>query len=371
MWKRGVAMGLTFGVEEEFLLADAVSGQAVSRAGTILERVGEHPYGGAFQAELFQTQVEVATGVCDTLGRLRRQIEAGRAALAAAARREGLRVLSVGTPIVAGPAPVLTPGERFERIMLMHAGAVAEYQACGLHVHVGVADREQAVVVLNHLRPWLPVLLALSANSPLHHGRDTGFASWRSVEQSRFPSSGVPPRFSSPADYARRLGWLVESGLLVDKRMTFWLARHSERWPTVEIRAADAALTVDDAVLQAALTRALVRTALADAAAGKEPPEAEIAACATAVWNAARHGLDGPGVDASRLRVVPGAHLLRRLVEYVTPALDDLGDLPEVVRLLARVARHGTGAVRQRRAARHGMPAVVDLLSVSNARGKT
>ncbi|WP_431899890.1 carboxylate-amine ligase [Nonomuraea sp. bgisy101] len=363
---------LTFGVEEEFLLVDGATRRTVSRAGALLARAGEHPWGGeggGYHAEMFDTQVEAATGTCDELGQLRHQLRQAREHLAGVAEGEGLHLVSTGTPVLQGPAPVLAPGERFKRIRRMHAGVVADYQSCGCHVHVGVEDRDTAVAVVNHLRPWLPTLLALSANSPFDHGRDSGYASWRMMEQARFPGSGVPPWFATAADYQLRLERLIDCGVLADPAMTVWLARPSSRLPTVEIRAADAAATVDEAILQAALTRALVGTALADLALGREAPRVDGSILAAAVWSAARHGLDGPGVDPFEERSVPAVHLLDLLLGRVRDALEVSGDLAEVTTLVAGTRQHGTGAVRQRTAAARGRRAVVDMLIAQTLSG--
>ncbi|MBO3748359.1 glutamate--cysteine ligase [Streptosporangiaceae bacterium NEAU-GS5] len=359
--------GITVGVEEEFLLLHPASGEPAACAGKVLRAAGRHAWadsGGGFHGELLQSQVEAATGVCRTLSGLRAQLGYGRARLAEAAGQQGLTPASTGTPVVPGPPPPLTPGERFERIGRMYAGVVADYQSCGCHVHVGVADRETAIAVLNRLRPWLPTLLALSANSPYGPAGDSGYASWRMVQQSRFPGSGVPPMFDSVADYDRTVATLVNSGVLVDASMSFWLARLGSGLPTVEVRAADAAATVDDAVLQAALSRALVRTALNDMAAGRAPAAPSEQLCAAAVWNAARYGMDGPALDMAAERRRDAWELADALFEHVGAELEAAGDLLEVKDLLEWIRHEGTGARRQRRAAVHGRASVTRLLAI-------
>jgi glutamate---cysteine ligase / carboxylate-amine ligase len=359
-----VVDGLTLGVEEEFLLVDAVSRRPAPLAGKVLPTVRAGARDGTeFHAELLTTQVEAASPVCTGPAELRERLVGARRRLAAAARAEGLRLVSTGTPVLAGPPPPFTAGERFERISRIYAAVVEGYQACGCHVHVGVAGRDTAVAVLNHLRPWLPTLLALSVNSPYDRGRDSGYGSWRMLEQARFPGSGVPPWFASAAEYDSRLASLVECGALVDEGQSFWLARPSPSWPTVEFRVADAAATADEAVLQAVLSRALVRTGLAELAAGREAPRTDDSVLAAAVWSAARHGLDGPGVHPSEERSVPAARLVEELLGYVRPVLEELGDTGTVTAALARLTRSGTGAQRQRRAAVPGLAAVVDMLA--------
>ncbi|NKZ08871.1 YbdK family carboxylate-amine ligase, partial [Actinomadura latina] len=330
---RGVPAGAgaaTVGVEEEFLLVDAVSGECVPDAGRVLAAAGAHRWagsGGSFQPELLASQVEAATGVCRDLADLGGQLRFARARLAAAARTGGARLVASGTPVLNGRPPPPARGDRFAEIMAAYGDVVEDYQACGCHVHVGVPDREAAVAVVNHLRPWLPVLLALSVNSPFDHGRPTGYAGRRMVEMARFPGAGVPPWSASAAAWDARVAALVEAGVLVDAAMTFWLARPSPRWPTVEVRAADSAATADEAVLQAALVRGLVGAALADLAAGREAPRADGQVCAAALWNAARHGLGGALADPVTLRAVPAWRLVDDLVARAAPALEDAGDL--------------------------------------------
>ncbi|WP_033439819.1 carboxylate-amine ligase [Saccharothrix sp. NRRL B-16314] len=346
---------MTVGVEEEFLLVDPSTRRPVARAGDVLARVRGLPPGAQVHRELSCAQVEFASGVCADLDELRDQLVTGRRVLADAAHAEGLKLIPSGAPVLADPDPRLSPGERFERIDAMYRGQVDDYQCCGCHVHVGVPDRETAVRVVNHLRPWLPTLVALGANSPFDRGRDTGYASWRLIDQAGFPGSGVPPFFRTAADHDVRVGELVACGALVDATMTFWLARPSPRYPTVEVRAADTAATVDDAVLQAGLTRALVDTALAGGAA----PEPDDQVLAAAVWSAARYGSTGPGVDPLAARQVPAVELVEALLEHVSDALGD--DREPIRELLRGVLENGTGAQRQRRA---GSPeAAVDLLA--------
>ncbi|MES9608835.1 glutamate--cysteine ligase [Actinomadura sp. NPDC000929] len=362
----GHAPGVSLGVEEEFLLVDPGSGECVGHAEDVLEWAGPHRWrasGGSFHTELLGSQVEAVTGVCHDLAGLRAQLRYGRARLAEAARERGALLVAAGTPVLGGRPPPAARGERFAAIVSAYGDVVEDYQACGCHVHVGVPDREAAVAVVNHLRPWLPVLVALAANSPFDRGRPTRYAARRMMEMARFPGAGVPPWSASAADYDARVAALVESGALVDGAMTFWLARPSPRWPTVEVRAGDAAATADEAVLQAALVRGLVAAALADLAAGREAPRVDGQVCAAALWNAARHGLDGAMVDPVSHRAVPVRRLLDGLVARAAPALEEAGDLDAVSRLVEGVRRAGTGADRQRRAARRGGPrAVVDML---------
>ncbi|HET6710591.1 carboxylate-amine ligase, partial [Amycolatopsis sp.] len=254
---------------------------------------------------------------------------------------------------------------RYAEIDAVYGAIVADYEACGCHVHVGVPDPDTAVAVVNHLGRWLPTLLALSVNSPFDHGRDTGYASWRMVLQSRFPGSGVAPHLRGHAEYRRAVETLVECGALVDPDQTFWLARPSGRFPTVEFRVADTALTVDHAVLQALLSRALVRRALSDLAAGREAGPLSPQVAAAAVWAAARHGLDGQLVDAAEEARRPAWALVDELLTHVRAPLEESGDLAEVRKLVDAVRAEGTGAAQQRAAAGGGTAAAVRWLTAA------
>ena len=371
-YPRGVdaetAQGRTFGVEEEFVLADVHTGRTRAAGPAVLAAASRTPPSAAdatLQAELADTQVEAATGRCTDTAALGEQLAHARHRLAAAAAEHDTLLLSTGSPVWIGDEAEVGPhrGARFHHVLTSYAECARDYQVCGCHVHVGVPDRATGVAVVNHLRPWLPTLLALSVNSPVHHGRDTGYASWRLIMQARFPGSGVTPWFDSAAAFDEQVARLVDCGVLVDDRQTFWLARPSPWLPTVEFRVADAALDVAEAVLQAALSRALVRTALAELSAGREGPPVDDQVAAAAVWSAARHGLTGPGVDVHAGKQLPATELLNRLLDWTRPALAELGDLPLVETQVRAVLAEGTGAERQRRALTRGPAELIRVLA--------
>jgi len=286
--------------------------------------------------------------------------------LAGAAAAEDCALLATGTPV--GPVPAAPPPEgtgRYAEIDAAYGAVVADYDACGCHVHVGVEDPDTAVAVVNHLGRRLPTLLALSANAPFDNGRDTGYHSWRMVLQSRFPGSGVAPYLRGHDEYRRAVGKLVDCGALVDPDQTFWLARPSGRFPTVEFRVADTALTVDHAVLQALLSRALVQRALADLADGREAAPLSPQIAAAAVWAAARHGLGGQLVDAAEETRRPAWTLVDDLLAHVRAPLEDSGDLAEVRKLVDAVRTEGTGAAQQRAVADRGTAEAVRWLTAA------
>ncbi|UJW31130.1 glutamate--cysteine ligase [Saccharothrix sp. AJ9571] len=353
----------TLGVEEEFLVVDPGSGLPVPVAGDVVDLAGR--LGGDLQPELTRVQVESNTPVCRTLREVRGHLVGARSMAAAAASQAGARLLAVGVPLTGPMGQSFSDSDRYRRIGEDYGLLAAEHGVCGCHVHVAVPDRETAVQVCNHLRPWLPVLLALTANSPVHQGVDTGYASWRSVLNSRWPCSGAPPYFTSAEHYDAVLDMMVAGGAVLDPGMVYWDVRPSDHLPTVEVRVSDVPATVDESVLLAALVRALVTTAIAAIGQGDRGLPVTAEALRAAYWRAAHDGIEGDGIDLFGNRRVPAAHLLRRLIRHVRPALRHTGELHAVNVLLTKVLQNGNGAVRQRRAfqRRGRLEDVVALLS--------
>lgn len=357
----------TIGVEEEYLLLDPATGLPVPQGHEVRAAAGLGRLAAdqEVQHELLQSQVEVATPVCDTLGEAGGHLLRLRQAVAVAAENHGCRIAACGAWPLRGGRPVAVTDEARYRAMVLQAPQlVAEQLVNGMHVHVAVPGREEGVQVLNRIRTWLPAVTALSANSPLWDGQDTGFASWRTVIFGRWPVSGLPPLFADAADYDRRVQRLLDAGLLADTGQVYWQARLSPRYPTVEIRCSDVQLSADEAVMLAGIIRALVKTALAETAAGAPIPDHDPELLRAAMWHAARHGLCGNLVDPGG-KSQPARDVLHQLLRYVTPALDASGDTRQVTALLHRLLRNGTGAERQRAAlADGGLQAVTDLICV-------
>ena len=338
---------LTVGVEEEFLLVDPHTGAAVPAIDLVMAQVPAE-LRGQVEREFQTSQIEIGSPPGLELSSIRHSLGVLRGALADAAERAGVRVLAIGTGPVAGPVPPVVDKPRFDRMIARFRLLVPGPGNNGMHVHVGVPDPDTGVRVLNHIRPWLPVLHAMTTNSPFSAGVDTGYASWRSVEWERWPSVAPTPYLESYEHYERLIRQLIASGVMLDEGMLYWYARLSAKYPTVEVRIGDVCPSVDDAVLVAGLVRALVATAMADVAAGRPPVNTDHHLLVAAHWRAAHDGLEGDGVDLATGELRPAWELVDQLVERVRPALEAHDDLAEVTDLLAGLRRHGTGAARQR-----------------------
>lgn len=332
------------GVEEELLLVSA-SGEPLPRS----KAVKEEAEGVDVELELTRAQVEINAPVCDSSDELRRHLVDGRTKLAAAAAEEGARLLAVAAPPSGQALQLVTKKPRYQEMEARYGQLAREQGVCGCHVHIDVPDKAAALRVSNHLRPWLPALLALTANSAVYLGEDTGFSSWRWIMWSRWPCAGQPPYFESVEHYDRLVRTHLAAGSIMDERMVYWDARPSTHLPTLEVRVSDVPLTVDETVLIATLSRALVMTALADGGPG---PELQPEVLRAAYWLAARDGLTGDSVDVLNAQPMPMVDVQKLLREHVQPALEELGDLELVEETTERLLTDGNGAVRQRRAFR-------------------
>ncbi|RAS63619.1 carboxylate-amine ligase [Lentzea atacamensis] len=344
---RGVELP-TLGVEEEFLIVDPATGLPLPVAREVITVA--NGFGTELQQEITRVQVESATPACRGMREVRGHLLAARSVATAAALRAGGQLVAMGVPLAGATEQPITDTDRYRRIARDFGLLAAQHGVCGCHVHVAVPDRETAVQVCNHLRPWLPVLLALTANSPIHHGVDTGYASWRSVLTSRWPCSGAPPYFTSAEHYDAVTDMLVGSGAVLDRAMIYWDVRPSDHLPTVEVRVCDVPATVDETVLLAVLVRALVVTAVRAVERGEPALPVSEQAVRAARWRAAHDGIVGQGIDLFTGRRTPAVELLRRLVRDVGPVLRHTGELRAVNALLTKVLRLGNGAVRQRQA---------------------
>jgi carboxylate-amine ligase len=341
-----VRAGDTVGVEEEFHVVSPDDGRPVPAARRLLA-TSRH---ADAEPELQRTMVETATDVHTGLSGLRADLVAKRASLAAAAGSLGLAVVAAGSVPGAGShATRVYPNERYEWMAEEYRQVVVEQQVCACQVQVGVPDPDLAVRVTRRIRAWLPTLLAMSVSSPYFAGQDTGYASYRSIVISRWPTVGPPPDVASHAEYQSVVATLVDSGVISDAGMIYFDARPSSHYPTVEIRVADAMPMVDDVVLLAALGRALVVTAVAEDEAGHPLPEAPQVLLRAATWRAARSGLGGHLVDPDTRTSVPAERRLEALLAHVRPALEERGEWSIVEGLIGALRARNTSAVRQRR----------------------
>jgi glutamate---cysteine ligase / carboxylate-amine ligase len=362
----------SFGVEEELLLIAPDSGQPRAVAGTVLQALqqevaasGDSPDGRqevveALESELQEQQMETNTRPCHSVDELDREVRRCRSWAADAAQRAGVRVAALATSPVA-VEPTIMDKQRYQEIANAFGLTAQEQLTCGCHVHVEISSEEEGVATLDRIRPWLPVLLALSANSPFWQGRDSAYASFRYQAWGRWPTSGPTQAFGTAENYRRIVRQMMLTDTALDTGMVYFDARLSEHYPTLEIRVADVCLHAADAVLVAALARALVETEARNWRAGQPGPNQPVELLRLAAWRASRSGLDEVLLDPVTFLPQPAADVASTLLDHVHDALSDAGDEDVVAELLAAVLERGNGATFQRGAYRETQ----DLRSVA------
>lgn len=353
----------TMGVEEEHFLVHPDTRALVSAGAKVVARASPE-LGDLVSGEFTRYQVEVKTPPCATTAQLRDELTRVRKGACEAAQQEGLRLCASGTPVIRGSGPVdIGDHPRYRVGTDRYRTMMEDFAISALHVHVYLPDRELAVLVGNHLRPWLPLLVAMSANSPFHGGRDTEYESWRSVIRSPFPCLGPPPYAESLDHYQHLAETMHEYGAMPVAELPFWDIRTHPRLPTLEVRSMDVPAHVEDSAALAALVRALVVTTARLARSGDPGPRPCSELLRAAYWRAARDGWSGSGVDALTGQMLPAPVQAGRLVAYIRPALEEHGDTDTVMAFLRRLETLGSGAHRQRASAqRGGLTAVVDDL---------
>jgi carboxylate-amine ligase len=339
----------TVGVEEELLLVDDSSGSAVPLGVQVVDRATTLRPDQPVEHEFKQEQVETSSSPCQELDQLRAELGERRAIARESARAHGVDIAAIAT----NPGklrPHATPDERYRRMSDEFGLLAREQLTCGQHIHVSVDSRAEGVAVLDRIRIWLPVLLALSTNSPFWQEQDTGYGSFRTVLWGRWPSAGPTELFGDEAGYDAAVRNLLAAGAALDDGMIYFDARLSANFPTVEIRVADVCTDIRDAVLLAGLARALVDTAHRQAGEGVPPAPVGVALLRAATWRAARWGTAGDLVHPLSGRREPAWQVIGDLLEQLRPSLRNNGDLGYVEVGLDRIRQTGTGADRQRAA---------------------
>ena len=337
----------TIGVEEEYQIIDPLTRELSSTADSILPRAQEL-LGNAVQYETILSQIEAVTPVCFTLEDVRAELIRLRTGISNAASDAGKLIAAAGThPFSHWSEQKITPRPRYEELIETFRQLIREQVIFGCHVHVGVADRESATLILSHARPWLAPLLALTANSPFWLGADTGYADYRTSLWWTVPQSGPPPYFSSYSEYRSLIQDLLDTKSLEDATKIYWDLRLSERFSTIEFRITDVCMTVEETVMIAGLIRALVRTCH-DLVTHNVPfPLVSNDVIRAAHWRAARYGLDAELTDIQHMRSVPAHQLIEQMLAFLRPALEAENDWEPVSTCVHRILQMGNGATRQ------------------------
>lgn len=349
-------MGLrTIGVEEEFLLVDPETGRPSAVAAAVLDAQdagagpshAEDGESGEVEAELQSQQIETSTVPCSGVDELMREITWARVRASDAARVGGAEIVALGT----SPIPVeasLHSSARHHRIAQRFGMTAQEQLTCGCHVHVQVDSDEEAIGVLDRVRPWLSVLLALSTNSPFWQGADSQYASYRTQVWSRWPSAGPTELFNSPTTYRDTVRAMLDSATILDEGMVYFDARLSHHYPTVELRITDVCAHAQDTALIAALSRALVDTAARDWASDIPPAPWRTELLKLSRWRASRTGLDDQLINPLTQLPAPAAQVIETFLSHVRSSLEDASEYDTLSELVTELLARGNGTRLQR-----------------------
>jgi carboxylate-amine ligase len=348
------------GIEEEVMLLDPHDWSLAQRIDDVLPLLSRELASRA-TAETHGAALELASHPHDNVEDAAREMGRLRGDLARELAATDLRVASAGThPFALWKDTEISSGARYQLVYEAMRELARREPTFALHVHVGVSDPEAAIVVYNRLRAHLPLLLALSVNSPFWQGRDTGLASARTPLFQAFPRVGIPRAFRSYDDYVESVDLLLRCEAIPEPTFLWWDVRPQPRFGTVEVRIMDAQITASETAALAALVQSVARLELEDGY-HVEPHPPEI--LDENRFLAARDGMGARFIDPVAERRVPARELLARLLEAARPHAADLG-CEHLLDMLVMLGEE-PGAKRQRRVAKEvgGLPGLVELLS--------
>ena len=360
----------TLGIEEEFAIVDPTTRELRSHIQEILEG-GKVTLKEQIKPEMHQSVVELGTEICQSIADARSHVIELRSKLAELAGRSGLRIASVGThPFSHWRDQLITEGERYQEIVRDMQSLARANLIFGLHVHVGIPNRETAIQVMNQARYFLPHIYALSVNSPFWVGRDTGLKGYRLKVFERFPRTGIPDAFESLSEYEDFCKLLVRTGCIDNPKKIWWDIRLHPFFDTLELRVCDAQSRVDDTLAIAALIQAIVAKLFKLLEQNTTFRVYRRRLLDENRWRATRYGLDGKLIDFGRETEVETRRLIEELLEFVAAESDELGSRREMEHI-ERICREGTGADRQLAvfARTHDPKAVVDQIVVETYEG--
>ena len=336
----------TLGIEEELQIIDPETRELRSHVQQILAD-GKIILKERIKPELHQSIVELGTDICTDARDARQQVVNLRTELARLAARSGLQIASAGThPFSHWMDQLITVHERYATIVNEMQQVARVCLTFGLHVHVGIPDREEAIDIMNQARYFLPHLYALSVNSPFWLGQNTGLKAYRQMIFERLPRTGIPDAFESLSEYEDYLKLLVATNCIDNPKKIWWDVRLHPFFDTIEFRICDAQSRVDDTVALAALMQAIVfklqklrRDNVTFRSYTKRLLDENR-------WRAGRYGLDGKLIDFGRKSEVDERDLLHEMLEFVSTEAEELGNQAEIAHI-ERIMREGTGADRQ------------------------
>ncbi|MBT8290020.1 MAG: carboxylate-amine ligase [Muriicola sp.] len=336
----------TLGIEEEFQILDSETYTLRSHMSKILEG-GKVLLKERIKEEMHQSVIEMGTNVCENITQAREEVSYLRQQVIELADKEGLKVAAAGThPFSMWSEQHITPNPRYDELIAEMKDVARSNLIFGMHVHVGIPNREEGLQIMNVARYFLPHLYALSTNSPFWEGRDTGFKSFRSKIFDKFPRTGIPPYFASVAEYDKFVDVLVKTNCIDNGKKIWWDIRLHPFYPTVEFRVCDMVMTVDEVTCIAALMQCIIAKLHNLHQKNQSFRSYRRVLINENKWRAARWGIESKLIDFGKEEEVPFKTLITELLDFVEDVVDELGCRTEV-NYVYQMLEQGSGADRQ------------------------
>ncbi|MDH4069210.1 MAG: carboxylate-amine ligase [Ignavibacteria bacterium] len=354
----------TLGIEEEFQTVDPVTRDLRSHVHTEIIAKGKMQLAERVKPEMHQSVVEVGTGICKNIGEARAEVIELRQHMVRLAEENGLRLAAVGThPFADWTTQGIFPDDRYKTIVEDMQQVARANLIFGLHVHIGVEDKEAAIHLMNAARYFLPHILALSTNSPFWMGRNTGLMSYRCKVFDKFPRTNIPDYFQSWGEYENFVNLLIKTGCIDNAKKIWWDIRPHPFFGTLEFRVCDIPMRADETIALAALMQAVIARLYSLYKSNLGFRLYRRALIMENKWRASRYGINGKLIDFGKKTEVSVSDLTEELLQFVDPVLDQLGSRKEVESVRS-ILKEGTGADRQLRVFEEtgDLKAVVDYI---------
>lgn len=353
----------TLGIEEEFQTIDPETRELRSHMSKIVDG-GKIVLQERIKQEMHQAVVEMGTNICRDIQEAREEVSYLRRELIELANKQDLKIAAAGThPFSDWINQLITPDSRYDQLIDEMRDVARGNLIFGLHVHVGIPDRDTGIKIMNEVRYFLPHVYALSTNSPFWCGRDTGFSSYRSKVFDKFPRTGIPDYFQSAAEYDKYVNLLIKTGCIDNGKKIWWDIRVHPFYPTIEYRICDVPMRVDETICLAAIMQAIVAKLHKLHSQNLSFRQYRRNLINENKWRAARDGINAKLIDFGKEAEVPFRELVTELLEFIDDVVDELGSRKEV-EYVHQILANGTGADRQLKVFKEtgSLQAVVDYM---------
>ncbi len=337
----------SIGIEEEYQTIDPDTRDLRSHIHSEILEKGRMLLAERVKPEMHQSVIEIGTGVCKTVKAAKLEITSIRRSIIQLARQNGLRLAAGGShPFAVWHKQEIYPDDRYRTIVEDMKMVARANLIFGLHVHIGVEDRETAIQLMNAARYFLPHILALSTNSPFWEGMDTGFRSYRCKVFERFPRTNIPDIYSSWSEFENYVNLLIRTNCIDNAKKIWWDIRPHPYFPTLEFRVCDMPMRVEETIAIAALCQALIAKLSRLHEMNQTFRHYSRSLIMENKWRAARYGIHGKLIDFGKQTEVPVRSLTNEMLEFVSDVVDELGSREELA-YIQTMLDEGTGADRQ------------------------